>query len=250
MRKSFLQDNKFFLEDPTGVIPLDLSVCRYQSGIFTESCIVLVEGSFVDGVLQVKAIGHPPIETAENTIKQFGDINFFGGSSKTCAKSSAKMKHLEDQSENSMFVFCSDVWLDRPETFEKLKLMFFGFQDSPPVAFVFCGNFISASYSKKEVFHRTVEAFKNFAKMLADFTDLLKSSKLILIPGPSDACTSVIYPKTAFPAVIRKLFVNIPNVVFSTNPTRILFCTQEIVILREDLLHRLFRTAVHIPQVQ
>ena len=243
-----LKDSKYFLEDPSGVVPIDLSTCRYQSGIFTESCIVLIEGTFVEGVLRVKAIGHPPIETAENSRLQFGNINFFGGSQKTCAKSSEKLKHLEAQNPNAMLVFCSDVWLDKMETIEMLNKMFLGFQDSPPVAFVFCGNFLSTSYGKQS-FQKLTEAFKRFAQLLQDFKPLLKSSRLVLVPGPSDLCSSVIYPKSAFPGILRKHFVNIPNVIFSTNPTRIVYCTQEIVIMREDLLHRMFRTAVHIPQV-
>ena len=243
-----LKDGKYFLEDPTGVVPIDLSSCRYQSGIFTESCIVLIEGTFVEGVLRVKAIGHPPIETAENSRLQFGNINFFGGSQKICAKSSAKLKHLEEQNPNAMFVFCSDIWLDKSETIEKLRLMFVGFEDCAPVAFVFCGNFLSTSYGKQS-FQKLTEAFKKFANLLNDFKPLLKASKLILIPGPSDLCSSVIYPKSAFPGILRKHFASIPNVIFSTNPTRIQYCTQEIVVMREDLLHRMFRTAVHIPQV-
>lgn len=43
----------------------------------------------------------------------FGNINFFGGPSPTCAKSSTKLKQIETENEDAMMVFLSDVWLDQ-----------------------------------------------------------------------------------------------------------------------------------------
>ncbi|XP_010209329.1 PREDICTED: DNA polymerase epsilon subunit 2-like isoform X1 [Tinamus guttatus] len=39
-----LKEGKFFLEDPTGVVQLDLSKAQFHSGLYTESCFVLAEG--------------------------------------------------------------------------------------------------------------------------------------------------------------------------------------------------------------
>ncbi len=56
----------------------------------------------------------------------YGNINFFGGPSSTAVKASAKLKQLEEENEDAMFVFVSDVWLDRVEVLEKIQTMFSG----------------------------------------------------------------------------------------------------------------------------
>lgn len=53
-------------------------------------------------------------------------MNFFGGPSSTSVKASAKLKQLEKENEDAMFVIISDVWLDDVEVLEKLNLMFSG----------------------------------------------------------------------------------------------------------------------------
>lgn len=53
-------------------------------------------------------------------------MNFFGGPSTTSVKASAKLKQLEEENEDAMFVIVSDVWLDNIEVMEKLNLMFSG----------------------------------------------------------------------------------------------------------------------------
>lgn len=42
----------------------------------------------------------------------FGNLNFFGGSSSTSAKSSAKLRQVEQENIDAMFVFVADLWLD------------------------------------------------------------------------------------------------------------------------------------------
>lgn len=56
----------------------------------------------------------------------YGSMNFFGGPSSTSVKASAKLKQLEEENEDAMFVILSDVWLDNVEVLEKLNLMFSG----------------------------------------------------------------------------------------------------------------------------
>ncbi len=56
----------------------------------------------------------------------YGNVNFFGGPSSTAVKASAKMKQLEEENEDAMFVFVSDVWLDSVEVLEKIQTMFSG----------------------------------------------------------------------------------------------------------------------------
>lgn len=56
----------------------------------------------------------------------YGNANFFGGPSSTSVKASDKLKQLEQENEDAMFVIISDAWLDDVEVLEKLSLMFSG----------------------------------------------------------------------------------------------------------------------------
>lgn len=41
-------------------------------------------------------------------------------------KTSAKLRQLEDENKDAMFVLLSDVWLDQVQVLEKLHIMFSG----------------------------------------------------------------------------------------------------------------------------
>lgn len=43
----------------------------------------------------------------------FGNLNFFGGPSIVNAATSNRLKQIEAENEDAMFVFLSDVWLDQ-----------------------------------------------------------------------------------------------------------------------------------------
>ena len=45
----------------------------------------------------------------------FGNINFFGGPSTIAVKASAKLRAIEEENQEAMFVILSDVWLDLPK---------------------------------------------------------------------------------------------------------------------------------------
>lgn len=39
----------------------------------------------------------------------------------------------------------------------------------------------------------------------------------------------------------------VPNAIMATNPCRIQYCTQEIVVVREDLVTKMCRNNIHFP---
>lgn len=47
-----LKEGKFFIEDPTGSVELDLSGAKFHAGFFCEGCFVLAEGSYAGEVLK------------------------------------------------------------------------------------------------------------------------------------------------------------------------------------------------------
>uniref|UniRef100_A0A8V0Z2U7 DNA polymerase epsilon subunit n=1 Tax=Gallus gallus TaxID=9031 RepID=A0A8V0Z2U7_CHICK len=222
-----LKEGKYFLEDPTGVVQLDLSKAQFHSGLYTESCFVLAEGWYEDEVFHVNAFGFPPTEPSATTRAFYGNINFFGGPSSASVKASAKLKQLEDENEDAMFVFLSDVWLDQAEVLEKLHTMFSGYSSAPPTCFFFCGNFSSAPYGKNQI-----QSLKGSLKALAD----------IICEYPS------IHKRPPLAENITQEFRQlVPFSVFTTNPCRVQYCTQEIIIFREDLVNKMCRNCVRFP---
>lgn len=201
----------------------------------------------------------------------FGNANFFGGPSASCLKTSSKLKFQEEQNSDSMMVFISDVWLDQVQVFyfniyysfplakylfwlnckvlEKLRVLFSGYCEVPPIAFVLMGNFLSAD-SQGTTSHRELrKLFKALAEMIREFPNLLENSRFIFVPGPSDLGFSNIIPRPPLPDCIRIDFEQrIPNSSFTTNPCRINCGTKEIVILREDILSKMLRNAIHFPE--
>ena len=64
---SQITENEWYLEDPSGHITVDLSGAARTTGMFTESCIVLAEGTYVDGMFRARMLGQPPQEKSIET---------------------------------------------------------------------------------------------------------------------------------------------------------------------------------------
>lgn len=109
-----LTEGKFYIEDTTGTVPLDLSKAQFHSGLFCEGCFVLVEGSYEDLTLKVAGLGFPPPEMANSSRAYFSTLNSWGGPSKTLLKYSQRLIDLERHNTDATIVFVSDCWLDHP----------------------------------------------------------------------------------------------------------------------------------------
>uniref|UniRef100_A0A674IMJ6 DNA polymerase epsilon subunit n=1 Tax=Terrapene triunguis TaxID=2587831 RepID=A0A674IMJ6_9SAUR len=211
----------------------------FHSGLYTESCFVLAEGWYEDQVFHVNAFGFPPTEPSATTRAYYGNINFFGGPSSTSVKASAKLKQLEDENEDAMFVFVSDVWLDQVEVLEKLHTMFSGYSSVPPTCFFFCGNFSSAPYGKNQI-----QSLKGMKVFVVGYL----FSRFVFVPGPEDPGPGPILPRPPLAENITSEFrQQVPFSVFTTNPCRVQYCTQEIIIFREDLVNKMCRNCVRFP---
>ncbi|XP_002732910.1 DNA polymerase epsilon subunit 2-like [Saccoglossus kowalevskii] len=242
-----LKEGKYFLEDPTGAVQLDLSQADFHSGLFTENCFVLAEGWYEDEVFHINAFGFPPPEPADTTRSYFGSINFFGGPSATSVKTSQKLKTIEKDNEDAIFVFLSDVWLDQLQVRQKLQALFSGFADVPPTAFVFCGNFSSAPYGSHHI-KALKDSLHELSVILTEFPTLVKESKFVFVPGPQDPGPGHILPRPPLSECITEEFrKKVPTSIFATNPCRIQYCTQEIVVFKEDIVNKMCRNCVRFP---
>ncbi|XP_025103951.1 DNA polymerase epsilon subunit 2-like isoform X1 [Pomacea canaliculata] len=242
-----LKEGKWFLEDPTGTIQLDLSQASFHNGLFTDNSFVLAEGWYEDNIFHVEAFGFPPAEPASTTRAYFGNLNFFGGSSSTCSKSSAKLRKLEEENPDAMLVFVADLWLDNAKVMEKLRELFSGYSDFPPLAFILCGHFLSCPAGQSHI-KELKEGFRTLSEIITEFPPLLSSSKFIFVPGPEDAGHPSIFPRPAIPNSITKEFrQKVPGAVFTSNPCRLQYCTKEIVVFREDIVTKMCRNCVRFP---
>uniref|UniRef100_H3B8I2 DNA polymerase epsilon subunit n=1 Tax=Latimeria chalumnae TaxID=7897 RepID=H3B8I2_LATCH len=246
-----LKEGKYFLEDTTGAVQLDLSKAisfyiknQFHSGLYTESCFVLAEGWYEDGLFHVNAFGFPPTEPSSTTRSYYGNINFFGGPSSTSVKASAKLKQLEEENEDAMFVFVSDLWLDQVEVLEKLHTMF-------SVGYMLVALTLYTYFCNKSslIFIFTIsECLKVLADIICEYPNIHKSSRFVFVPGPEDPGPSTILPRPPLAEHVTEDFSQrVPFSVFSTNPCRIQYCTQEIVIFREDLVNKMCRNCVRFP---
>ncbi|TSW08324.1 DNA polymerase epsilon subunit 2 [Bagarius yarrelli] len=200
---------------------------EFHSGLYTESGFVLAEGWYEDSVFHVSAFGFPPIESSFTTRAYYGNANFFGGPSTIAVKASAKLKQLEEENVDAMFVIISDLWLDSVEVLEKIQTMFSGYSTMPPTCFIFCGNFSSAPYGKSQI-----KSLKESLKVLAD----------LICEHPS------IHHRPPLGEHITEEFrQRVPFSVFTTNPCRIQYCSQEIVVIREDLVSKMCRNCLRPP---
>uniref|UniRef100_A0A669DZ81 DNA polymerase epsilon subunit n=1 Tax=Oreochromis niloticus TaxID=8128 RepID=A0A669DZ81_ORENI len=219
-----LKEGKFYLEDPKGKI-----------------------NTSTDSVFHVNGFGFPPTEPSSATRAYYGNINFFGGPSTTSVKMSAKLKQLEEENEDAMFVIVSDVWLDSVEVMEKLNIMFSGYAAMPPTCFIFCGNFSSAPYGKTQL-KSLKESLKALADAICSYPSIHSSSRFVFVPGPEDPGPGTILPRPPLADHITEEFrQRVPFSVFTTNPCRIQYCSQEIIIIREDLVNKMCRNCVRLP---
>ncbi|GFN97139.1 DNA polymerase epsilon subunit [Plakobranchus ocellatus] len=217
-------------------------------GLVTENSFVLAEGWYDDGIFHVEAFGLPPPEKAETTRSYFGNINFFGGPSPIQVKTSSRLAKIEAENTEVMFVMLSDVWLDDSRVMEKLNTLFMGYSAFPPTAFILCGNFLS---SPKVLSHaRTLkECFQELGSMLSNYPDLINTSQFVFVPGPNDPVHSTILPRPTIPnSIIEPFKKKVPGAVFTSNPCRIQYCTQEIVIFREDIVTKMCRNCIRFPK--
>ncbi|XP_068608394.1 DNA polymerase epsilon subunit 2 [Brachionichthys hirsutus] len=242
-----MKEGKLYLEDPSGTVQLDMSKAQFHNGLYTESCFVLAEGWYDDSVFHVNGFGFPPTEPSSSTRAYYGNVNFFGGPSTTSVKASAKLKQLEEENADAMFVIVSDVWLDSVEVMEKLHLMLSGYASMPPTCFILCGNFSSTPYGSTQI-KSLKESLKALADAICAHPSIHSSSRFVFVPGPEDPGPGTILPRPALADHITEEFrQRVPFSLFTTNPCRIQYCSQEIVVIREDLVNKMCRNCIRLP---
>lgn len=242
---SKFKEANFYLEDPSGAIPIDLSEAKFHSGLYTEGAFMLAEGTFNDGVLKVSGLGFPPPEASSSSRAYFGMLNYWGGPSQTLLKYSKRLLEFERLNLGGTIIFLSDCWLDDSGVMEKLKKLFTGFDDSPPIAIVMMGPF----QKNKENASVLRTKFAQLAEIIDSTFTLKNETDIVLVPDIEDPASANILPRPPLPTtIVQDLLKKNKRVVLATNPCRLQYCTQQIVVCRMDLLRKLCRNTIKFPE--
>lgn len=243
---SQLTENKFHIEDPTGSVPIDLSHVQYHSGFFCEGCFVLVEGSYADGILKATGMGFPPVEPASSSRAYFSSLNTWGGRSKSLLKNSPRLMEIEAAETEATIVFLADCWLDDPIVLEKLQALFIGYNECPPIAIILMGPFLKNVSNPFQLKGKLT----SLGEMIANnCSTIKKETDIILVPALEDPASPVILPRPPLPEKICADFKRLlPRTILASNPCRLQYCTQQIVICRADLITKLCRNTINFPQ--
>uniref|UniRef100_A0A915PY53 DNA polymerase II subunit 2 n=1 Tax=Setaria digitata TaxID=48799 RepID=A0A915PY53_9BILA len=234
------------IEDLTGAMEVDLSEATFHKGLFADGCIIMLEGRCVSGILRVSAVGLAPIESAKITRNHFGITNWFGGEGMVACGSQNRLRILCEQNDRARFIIMSDVWLDDARILNALNELVFAFTDSQLLAFVICGNFCS-QVGEADAYHRIYDGFRRLAAVLQKDIFTGRNVHFIFIPGPDDPSLNSILPRSPLPFALFELMKDVPNCSFASNPCRIQYTNQEIVIMRQDLIEKMCRNSIHMP---
>ncbi|CRK99430.1 CLUMA_CG012639, isoform A [Clunio marinus] len=242
---SKFKEGKFYLEDPSGTIPIDLSEAKFHSGLYTEGAFVLAEGSYNDGILKVSGLGFPPPEAAASSRAYFGNLNYWGGQSSSLLKHSKSLLEFERLNFGGTIIFLSDCWLDDPKVIEKLKKLFMGFDDTPPIAIIMMGPFLK----NKENISGLRRKFALLGEILDSTFSLKNETHIVLVPDIEDPNSANILPRPPLPtALVQDFMRRNKRVILATNPCRLQYCTQQIVVCRMELLKKLCRNTIKFPE--
>ncbi|KAF9464455.1 DNA polymerase epsilon, subunit B, partial [Collybia nuda] len=247
------KEGKLCIEDADGSVELDFSkLDEPGEGLFTEGCFALVEGEYTeDATLEIVAIGQPPCEPREVARSIYGHIDFLGKGSTSLLEDSKFAIRIREELPELHFFFLSDVWLDHPQTLIGLQKMFDNCIENSfiPKVIVLCGNFTSRSISHgggRDI-QLYQENFEALADLIVTYPLIARSTHFVFVPGPLDITVNGVMPRQhLLSSLVARLKVKVPKVHFASNPCRIKFFDQEIVIFRENTMSRMLRNVVGV----
>ncbi|KAJ3933098.1 MAG: DNA polymerase alpha/epsilon subunit B-domain-containing protein [Lentinula lateritia] len=247
------KEGKLVLEDTDGSVELDFSQLDGPGdGLFTEGCFALVEGEYTDeSKLEIIAIGQPPCESRQTARSIYGHIDFLGKASTSLLDDEKISVRVQEELSDLHFFFLSDVWLDHPFTLPGIRKMLDNCveNDFIPKVIVLCGNFTSESitHGNARDISRYQDNFDALADLIASYTSITRTTHFVLVPGPLDLTLNAILPRQPIlSSLLSRIRSKIPKVHLGSNPCRMKFFDQEIVIYREDCMAKMLRNVVGI----
>ncbi|KAK0551435.1 DNA-directed DNA polymerase epsilon, subunit B, partial [Tilletia horrida] len=244
------QDGRYCLEDADGSVGLDLQEAIPGEGIFTEGCIALVEGEYTEQErIRVFALGHPPSESRTDAKRHCGHVDFLGVGA-ISVEDEAVLRTHEQAHEDLCFVIISDLHLDQAKTLINLRAILQGYVDAEfiPMAFILCGDFCSTTVSPSEIVTKYQFLFNQLADVISSFPAIRNTSHFIFVPGPTDPFSTPMLPRPGLPSSLTtKLAARLGSRAhFASNPCRIRYFGQEIVVMRDNIMGRALRNTIRL----
>lgn len=264
------------LEDSSGTVELDISeAIPTKDSYYVAGCIVLIEGiySSIGNKFHVSSLTHPPGERREETLDAIGNLDLLGVHGVSTENYIARLDndlkvrlHLLERelTDNRFVILGGNIYLDQITTFEALEKAFDKLEENPPTLIVFNGSFSSVplhpSASSKNL--TAIKAYRNnfdtLANLLKNYEGLINESTFIFIPGYNDPWSSMAslgvaetLPMRQIPEIlVGKMNRTCKNIIWGSNPTRIAYLSQEIVLMRDELSARMKRNNIIFPTLE
>eukprot|EP00186_Timspurckia_oligopyrenoides_P000241 CAMPEP_0182447560 /NCGR_PEP_ID=MMETSP1172-20130603/17457_1 /TAXON_ID=708627 /ORGANISM="Timspurckia oligopyrenoides, Strain CCMP3278" /LENGTH=556 /DNA_ID=CAMNT_0024644047 /DNA_START=84 /DNA_END=1751 /DNA_ORIENTATION=- len=248
-----VEEGEWFIEDPFGIVKLDLSVARIQDcGLVQENNFVLAFGEMREDALAflVHGICHPPLETREESNSNLRNLNVFGGYFEN-EDYNALLKLEESAISRNSLVFISELHLDNTHAtnaFYELLKDVSSDTSQVPEAIVICGNFLSWQFGLKVDDIDTLQAlFLKLGIMIGRIPVLARKCTFVLIPGPTDPGLGSILPRAPIPEfLVSGMRKHVTHLVLAPNPARIRLYTHTIVVCRDEMMQKCARHIVPI----
>lgn len=281
---SYGSNGKLWLQDYTGKIELDVSqTSTLDEAYFCPGMFVLCDGVYQNQVFYMNAVVQPPGERRTATKQFYGNIDLIGvhtrkpisaGSTMSMSEGrrpadkidkefERELTKLEKELEGNRILFLGgSIHLDNVYVCDALrklfKLLVAEVEDGEmvaPVAIVFPGSFVSYPFTPTGMSSLYKDLFDQLTVLLEEYfgkDSPLRKTKLVFLPGQNDPWNAAFAggATTVWPVhPISKIFTNrvsraCPNAIFSTNPSRIAYLSQEIVVVRDDYGERFRRNEI------
>ncbi|GJD11328.1 DNA polymerase epsilon subunit 2 [Galdieria sulphuraria] len=226
------EGNKYFIEDETGYIQLDLSEACSSDRIYTQGCIVLVRGEWNGQLFRVTNIEMPPLDASLSNIME----------PKALCQVIDSEVDVHEKQQNHIMVIISEIWLDHDSVFNKLEKLFSSLQadDVCPDTVVLMGNFLSPSLNPDEdhLLHFN-NGFQQLASLLHEYIPN-EQCQVVIIPGPNDPGIKNILPR---PPILESLLNPLRHLykcsTAASNPVRIVCQNSNIIFYRDNIEKKL-----------
>ncbi|ANZ76835.1 BA75_03773T0 [Komagataella pastoris] len=273
---SYNNSGNIQLQDDSDAIELDISRCTFSMGYFVPGCLVVCDGIYSKkNVFHCLSIAHPPAEKRETSMEIIGNLDLLGihSTSKQITKidPDLKLKLMTTEKQldsHRILVLGGNIFLDDLNVLDALKKLFTKltqtFVDSQvdlPLSIVFNGPFtkyplscspINSSFSSIASYKA---GFDSLASILEKFPEICKHTTLIFVPHDNDLWPSIVHRGTSslWPhqpisnTFITKLTRIIKACLVASNPTKLNYLSQEIILVRDDTNARFKRNQITKP---
>ncbi|ANB12387.1 Dpb2p [Sugiyamaella lignohabitans] len=270
-------DGELWIQDLSGKVQLDISQTVPADGLYyTPGQFVLCDGVYFNEKFLVGSLGPPPAERREATKVAYGNIDFLGVH--TALQNGGIVRRVEridntlekqlllqerQHLNHKIVILGMDIFLDQLKYIDALRKLFNQLQQEVdaleraqlPISIIFPGSFKSSPFQANGNSTNYKESFDFLAQLLREHPKIAVECKLVFVPGDNDAWASTfssgatpLFPLQPLPSLFTNRIKRIsPDASFASNPCRMTYLSQEIVIMRDELGSRFRRNSILFP---